>query len=257
MSKVRALVEKNRNTLADRTPRPTKTTEKPRTNSSDPATIRPRRTSPDGEVGAGQAGGVGQVAGQQRQHARGEEGDQPGQHGHRDRQDQRAGPGGLLEPVSHAQPSSATTSSIDVAQRHGAGDLAEDQRREPALAGPGRPCSAGCRRRACRRSRAGPRRRGRRTRGSRRPAPRMKRLRVVGAGVADVDPEETATSSGSYARPASPSSGISWRHGGAPDHQTLSDDHLAAVVLEVEVVAVQVLAAGRRPGRPGPPARPR
>ena len=54
------------------------------------------------EVGAGQAGGVGEVARQQRDHARREERHQPGDQRDRDREQQRARtPAVLGEPVTH------------------------------------------------------------------------------------------------------------------------------------------------------------
>ena len=71
-------------------PSSTKTTEKPSTNSSEPASIRPRSRRRRREVGAGQAGGVGEVARQQRDHARREERHQAGDQRHRDGEHQRA-----------------------------------------------------------------------------------------------------------------------------------------------------------------------
>ena len=102
-----------------------KTTAKPATNSraGDPATIRGRgaarrrrgRLQRVVEVGAGQTGHVGQVAGHQRQHARRQEADQPGERGHADRQHQRPAAGELGERVTH-QPTPARRRS---ARRYG------------------------------------------------------------------------------------------------------------------------------------------
>ena len=56
-----------------------------------------------GEVGAGEPGGVGEVARQQRHHARGEERDQAGHQGDRDREHQRAVEGLVGEPVTEVE----------------------------------------------------------------------------------------------------------------------------------------------------------
>ena len=84
------------------------------------------------EVGAGQAGGVGEVARQQRDHARREERHQPGDQRDRDREQQRAG-GRVLAGTSH--PSAA--SGDDVLDDVDAASCVDGQRRRGCWRRPG------------------------------------------------------------------------------------------------------------------------
>ncbi len=112
------------------------TKEKPSTNSSDPVE-HPAATGV-GQVGAGEPGGVGEVARQQRHHARREEGDQAGDHRDRDRRaaasrcrrgwrTSRRGPSGDHDPA----PFCDVAHQVD--QRLLARHLAEDAGGDPAL----------------------------------------------------------------------------------------------------------------------------
>ena len=119
-----------------------------------------------GEVGAGETGGVGEVAGQQRHHARREERDQPGDHGHRDREHAASRRERWSRTSCRGRRASRGRPVLDVAHQVDQRLLAGHARRgcwrprDPACRS--RPCSGSRSGRGCRRTRAGCDRTGRR-----------------------------------------------------------------------------------------------
>ena len=114
-----------------RAPKETKTKENPSTNSSDPASIRPRLAS--AEVGAGEPGRVGEVARQQRHHAGREERDQAGDQGHRDGQHERTVERRVAEPVTQVERGHFCTSRTRSTRVCCARHLTQDAGGHPAL----------------------------------------------------------------------------------------------------------------------------
>ena len=172
------------------------------------------RGGPSLEVGAGQAGRVGEVAGQQRDHAGREERDQPGHQRDRDRR-ARSEPEAACCWNQSAMPAatSCTTSSIRCQRRRR--HRADDARPRP---GPGRRaprCRAWRRGRARRGRRAAPRRPGRVERREATPNRALKALACAVPVSRMLMP--TKSTLGRRARLGGVhEAGVSSRHGGAP-----------------------------------------
>ena len=169
-------------------PRPHRTRQRPERDEDDreaeheqhrpeqhPAAVLGRR--PVGEVGAAETGGVGEVAGEQRDHAGREEGDQPGDDRHRDRQRQEpeSACSWNQSPID-APPARALVGDLlhQLHQRERGGQHADDRGGDASRRRRGRRRPAPCRGSACRGTPAAPCRRRRRERG-RAPASRARR----------------------------------------------------------------------------------
>ena len=85
------------------------------------------------QVGPGQTGHVGQIAGYQRQHARRQEADQPGDRGHRDGQHQRPGVGDAGERLTHGSHRSPPASWVTQRLEFGLQQPAPHDHRDAAL----------------------------------------------------------------------------------------------------------------------------
>ena len=120
------------------------------------------------EVDAGQAGGVGEVAGQQRHHARREERHQPGDQRHRQRERPATRSARALEPAAEVDTTRRSCRAsgrrvVDQVVERGAGDLADHAGRDPALLVDDDGARDGVRGAACRGRPAASGRRGRRS----------------------------------------------------------------------------------------------